>query len=133
MTIFSKPLAALALAASLITAAPAFAGGQLAVSINASNPDEAQAIRAGLAFFALAQDIDANGHVTQNGINNAAGLYQSGPNNRGYIHQEGNNHTGTISQSGGNNAHGLFQFGDGTEGHVTQTGGEAGVTFLFGW
>lgn len=128
----------LALAAALATAvslpvAPAMAGGQFAINIAPSNAEEAQALRLGLAFYALAQDIDANGHVTQQGANNAAGIYQGGPNNQGIIHQEGDGHTGTISQNGGNNAHGLFQFGENTEGHVQQNGGETGLTLLFGW
>ncbi|MCC0077488.1 MAG: hypothetical protein H6898_13065 [Rhodobacter sp.] len=90
-------------------------------------------MRLGLALFALHQDIDANGHVTQNGIGNAAGLYQGGPNNQAIIHQEGCNHTGTISQHNGNNAAGLFQFGCNTNGHIAQNGNQTGLTFQFGW
>lgn len=122
-------------AGSTLPMAPVHAGssGQISINLAPSNADEAQALRLGLAFFALAQDIDANGHVTQHGVNNAAGIYQGGPNNQAIIHQEGCNHDGSITQTGGNNAHGLFQFGCNTSGHVEQTGGQTGLTFQFGW
>ncbi|PVH29322.1 curlin [Pararhodobacter oceanensis] len=130
----------LALAAAFASAvalplAPAAAGsgGQVSINIAPQNAQEEQALRFGLAVFALAQDIDANGHVTQIGANNAAGIAQGGPNNQAIIHQEGCNHDGSITQSGGHNAHGLFQFGCNTSGHVNQTGGQAGLTLQFGW
>ena len=114
-------------------AAPALAGGALQVTLAPSNAREAQALRLGLALYALRQDVRTNGHVTQHGANNAAGLYQGGPNNQGIIHQEGQGHTGTLSQQGGNNAHGLFQFGQNSNAHVTQTGGQTGLTLVYGW
>ncbi|WP_323034710.1 hypothetical protein [Pararhodobacter sp.] len=130
----------LALAAAFASAialpmAPAVAGsgGQVAINVAPRNAQEAQALRVGLALFALHQDIETNGHVTQHGVNNAAGIYQGGPNNRAIIHQEGRGHDGSISQTGGNNAYGLFQFGQNTSGHVQQTGGQSGLTVLFGW
>lgn len=114
---------------------PATAGpsGQVAINITPTNAQDAQALRFGLALFALSQDIDANGHVTQHGINNAAGIYQGGRNNQAIIHQEGRGHNGSINQTGGNNSYGLFQFGNNTSGHVNQTGGQSGLTLLFGW
>lgn len=130
----------LALVAAFATAvalpmAPAAAGssGQISVNIAPSNAQDAQALRFGLALFALSQDIDANGHVTQHGVNNAAGIYQGGPNNHAIVHQEGSGHNGTITQTGGNNSYGLFQFGQNTSGHVNQTGGQTGLTLQFGW
>lgn len=125
--------AALAMTISAPLATPVDAGNSLSISITPGNAEEEQALRFGLALYALHQDIEANGHVTQNGVNNAAGIYQGGPNNQGIIHQEGSGHVGTISQTGGNNAHGLFQFGENTEAHVEQTGGQAGLTLQFGW
>ena len=129
------PALAALLAALLATApmAPVLAGSSIAVTIAPSNPDEAQALRVGLALFALHQDIRSNGHVTQHGANNAAGIYQGGPNNQAIVHQEGQGHHGTISQTGANNAYGLFQFGQNTSADVVQTGGQAGLTLLFGW
>jgi len=129
---------ALALAAAIATSvalpmAPAMAGGQFSINFAPSNAEEADALRLGLAFYALAQDIDANGHVTQHGVNNAAGIYQGGPNNQAILHQEGSGHSGSISQTGGNNSYGLFQFGENTNGHVQQTGGQTGLTLQFGW
>jgi len=130
----------LALATAFATAitlpmAPAVAGsnGQFAINVAPGNAQEAQALRFGLALFALHQDIESNGHVTQHGANNAAGIYQGSPNSQAIIHQEGNGHDGSISQTGGNNSYGLFQFGEDTSGHVQQTGGQTGVTLLFGW
>lgn len=127
------------LAAALATAtlAPPAAGagpsGQVSIAITPQNAQEAQAIRFGLALFALHQDITANGHVTQTGFNNAAGISQGGPRNRAIIHQDGCNHTGTISQTNGHNAAGLFQFGCNTNAAITQTGNDTGLTFQFGW
>lgn len=128
-----------ALFAATLGTAPALmpdtaqAGGQIALSIQPGNAQEAQMMRVGLALFALHQDIQSNGHVTQIGVNNAAGIAQGGPNNQAIIHQEGCNHTGTINQQGGNNAHGLFQFGCNTNGHVSQSGGDTGLTFILGF
>lgn len=134
----SRTLAAAFTAATLVAApvAPAFAGGsgQVALSITPRTAEEAQLLRLGLAVYALRRDVRSNGHVTQSGVNNAAGIYQGGPNNQAIVHQEGCNHTGSISQRGANNAHGLFQFGCNTTGHVSQTGhNNTGVTVLFGW
>jgi minor curlin subunit len=130
-----KTIAATALAATLLTPAGAQAGGsgQLSINIAPQNAQEAQAMRLGLALFALHQDIETNGHVTQRGVNNAAGIYQGGPNNRAILHQEGCNHTGTIHQQNANNAAGLFQFGCNTNGHIAQNGNETGVTIQVGW
>lgn len=115
--------------------APAIAGtgGQISINVTPSNADKARALRLGLALYALSQGIDENGHVTQTGINNAAGIYQGGPNNHAIVHQEGRGHTGTVSQTGGNNSYGLFQFGENTTSHVSQTGGQSGLTLQFGW
>ncbi len=115
------------------TAAPALAGGSLSIAINPSNADEANAIRAGLAFYAIAQALEGNANVVQNGNGNAAGIGQFGDGNWGVVHQEGDGHTGTLSQSGDNNAFGVFQFGEGTEGHVAQSGNGTGLLFQFGF
>ena len=62
------------------------------------------------------------------------GAYSSAPNGAQYASTTVTN-GGTISvtQNGNGNAHGLFQFGQGTSGHVSQSGGQTGATFQFGW
>ena len=126
-------LAALAMSiAAVLPAAPAHAGGSVSVSIAPGSAASEKAMRAGLGIYAIANGIK-NGSISQNGIGNAAGLIQNGKGNLGIVHQEGDGHTGTLTQNGDGNAHGLFQFGEGTEGHVTQSGGQTGATFQFGW
>ncbi len=132
MTRFAPKALVLATALAL-TSAPALAGNSVAITVAPSNAQEAQALRFGLALYALHQDIQANGHVTQHGANNAAGIAQGGPNNQAIIHQEGSGHTGTIAQTGGNNAYGLFQFGQNTTAHASQSGGQSGITLVYGW
>lgn len=131
----SLVLAATLALATPLAAAPALAtsSGSVSINIAPSNADEARALRLGLALFALHQDIQTNGHVTQHGVGNAAGIAQGGPNNQAIIHQEGCNHNGTINQTGGNNAYGLFQFGCNTSSNIHQTGGQSGLTLQFGW
>lgn len=125
---------ALTLAASTALAAPAMAGGTLSFSFNARNADEANAVRGGLALYSIINDVKTNGHVTQNGLNNAAAMAQSGNGNRGVIHQEGNGHNASLNQRGNGNAYGVFQVGNGANGHVTQTGnGRAGILFQIGF
>lgn len=126
--------AILAVSAALApVTAEAGSGGQISISISPQNAEEAQMMRFGLALIALGQDAERNGHVTQRGLNNAAGIYQGGPNNQAIVHQEGCNHTGTVTQQNGHNAAGLFQFGCNTNGHIAQNGGETGITLQFGW
>jgi hypothetical protein len=111
----------------------AAANGQVSVTINPTNAEEAQMMRAGLGIYAIVNGIQ-NGGIKQVGVNNAAGLAQNGSGNLGVVHQEGEGHVGTVQQNGNNNAHGLFQFGKNTEGHVAQNGdGGTGVTVQFGW
>lgn len=141
---FTKTLSAAVTAAALTTsaltlglapvAADAGSRGQVSVSITPTNADEARMLRMGLAMYMLHQDVRANGHVTQRGVNNAAGIAQGGRNNQAIIHQQGCNHNGTISQQGNNNAYGLFQFGCNTSGHVSQVGNNnTGLTLQLGW
>ena len=131
---FASLAAAVALAstATILPAAPAYAGGSFSISIAPGSSDADHAIRAGLGIYAIAKGIKS-GSISQNGFGNAAGLIQNGGGNLGIVHQEGNGHTGTLTQNGGGNAHGLFQFGKGATGHVTQFGGQSGATFQFGW
>lgn len=111
--------------------APANAG-QISINLNPANAEQQQMMQAGLGFYALYNGIQ-NGSITQNGINNMAGLMQGGGGSLGIVHQEGNNHNGTLNQQGGNNSYGLFQFGEGTDAHVSQSGGQTGLGFVFGW
>ncbi len=129
-----RTLLALTAAAATALAAPATAGGVISFEIEAKNANEANAIRNGLAFYQVINDVKANGHITQNGLNNLAALGQSGSGHVGVIHQDGNNHDASLSQSGNDNAYGIFQVGNGASGHVSQSGsGEAGLLFQVGF
>jgi len=129
-----RTIIALTLAATTAFAAPAIAGGTLSFEIEAKNADEANAIRAGLAIYNVVNDIQTNGHITQNGVNNIASLAQGGSGNVGVIHQEGDNHDASLHQAGTNGSYGIFQVGDGANGHVHQGGnGEAGLLFQIGF
>ncbi|KMW59008.1 hypothetical protein AIOL_003989 [Candidatus Rhodobacter oscarellae] len=128
-----KTLTALTLAAATALAAPATAGGSINFVIDAKNPDEAQAIRTGLVIYQIFNDIQTDGHVSQNGIGNAAALLQGGGGNIGIIHQDGNGHDASLSQTGGGNSCGVFQFGNNASSHVSQTGGEACIVIGAGF
>ena len=132
----TNTLAAAFVAASLGTAAiatPAAAGGQVSLSFAPTSQEEADALRAGLTIYAIANGIK-NGSIKQFGSGNSAGLAQNGSGNLGIVHQEGHGHDGTLQQNGNGNAYGLFQFGRNTSGNVVQNGdGNAGATFQFGW
>lgn len=128
---FRKTILAAALS---LAALPAAAGGQVSLGIQARTADEAAALRAGLVLYTLHRDIKTNGHVTQQGINHAAGLFQTGPGHRGLIVQNGRDHTGSLTQTGAGHSFGLFQSGRGTTAHVVQQGrGAAGLLFVHGW
>ena len=129
-----RTLIALTLVATTAFSGLAHAGGTITFHMNATNSHDANAIRTGLTLYQIARDIDANGHISQNGINNIASLAQGGHGNIGVIHQDGNNHNGSIYQNGNNNSCGLFQFGRGTNGHINQTGnGQACLMFQAGF
>ena len=122
----------LAFAAALALSTPAVAN-TVSISLTPASAQEAQALRLGLALYALHNDIDANGHVTQSGAHNAAAIAQ-GATDHAIIHQEGTGHSGAIQQTGGNNAYGLFQFGKKTRANVVQKGtGKVGTTVQWGW
>ena len=128
---FRKTIIAAALACT--TFAPAAqAERQIGLSINPRTAEEAQLLRFGLAAYALRKDYDANGQITQRGVNNAAGIYQ-GSCDYALIEQQGRGHTGTITQTGCNNVGALFQSGRGTNGYLRQGGGRTGVLFLYGF
>ena len=112
--------------------APATAGGQISIGITPTDPEHEQALKTGLGMFALFNNIK-NGGVIQNGNFNSAGLAQNGSDNLGIIVQEGNGHNGTINQTGDGNTCGLFQFGENTTGDCSQTGGQTGAVFQFGF
>jgi len=122
-----------ALAAPVATA-PAEAGGQVSFTFNAQDQKQANAMKAGLGLYALANGLKSGGNIVQNGFGNMGGLNQTGSGNFGVVHQDGNGHTGTLTQNGNGNAHGLFQFGENTNSAVNQTGnGQAGATVVIGW
>lgn len=75
-----------------------------------------------------------NGHITQIGMGNIAGLAQGGSGNLEVIVKEGEGHFVTLNQQGNNNTHGIFQFGKGSNVTVDQIDdGETGMTAGFGW
>lgn len=128
-----RTFTALTFALTTAIAAPALAGGIISFEVNPKNAKEAHAIRTGLAFYNVVNDIHSNGHITQNGVSNLAALGQSGNGNVGVIHQEGNNHDASLSQNGNGNAYGIFQVGNGASGHVRQHGnGGTGLLFQIG-
>ena len=123
----------LAIATALtLTALPALAERSVWLSITPRSAEEAQALRLGLAAYALHKDYRSNGQITQRGLNNAAGISQ-GRCDRALIEQRGQGHVGTIRQTGCNNVGALFQSGRGTTGHLRQRGGGTGVLFLHGF
>ncbi|MCP5039004.1 MAG: curlin [Rhodobacteraceae bacterium] len=115
------------------TALPALAGGSISIEIAPSNTDEANAIRAGLAIYSIAQALEGDANILQNGNGNGAGIGQFGDGNFGVIQQEGDGHNATLAQNGDNNAFGVFQFGEGTDAAVAQSGGGTGLLFQFGF
>lgn len=130
-TIMASLLAVTIASAALTT--PAAAGGSISFNLTPKNAKEEQAIKTGLAIYGIVNAVKG-GKITQNGINNMAGLAQIGSGNFGVVHQEGSGHNGTLAQNGNGNAYGLFQFGKNTDNHVVQNGnGETGATFSFGW
>jgi len=127
-------LSALILSAGTALAAPALAGGSVSFASNPTTADDARALALGLALYGVANDIRSNGHITQRGARNIAGLAQSGRGHYGVIHQDGRGHDASLTQRGAGNSYGIFQFGRGASGHVTQNGyGQSGVLIQYGW
>lgn len=123
---------ALAVAAGLSLSAPVAAqAGSLSLSLNARNAQDARALDSAITLYSIHRDIRAGADVRQVGRNHAAGIYQSGGNNRGIIHQRGRNHSASLSQTGGNNSQIIMQFGNGAHADVAQHGGQAGILLQF--
>ena len=116
-------------------AAPAMAAGQVSISFTPTDPDQQQALGAGLQIFSLMQGLSASGaNASQHGNFNSAGFNQNGWGNHGLIVQEGNGHQGSIEQNGNNNNCGLFQFGENTNGQCNQNGnGGSSIVGVFGF
>jgi major curlin subunit len=137
MTRFLRTKLFATLAASALSLAalggPAAAGGSLSVSYVPTDPQHAQAVQVGLGLYALVNDLE-DGSISQEGMNNIAGIAQHGFGNTGIIEQHGNGHDATLEQTGNGNSYGIFQFGNGANDHVVQNGNDgAGVTVGFGW
>ena len=137
-TLSIKTIATALLVASLSAvtfAAPAHAGGQVAINFTPTDPDQQQALGMGLQMFSMFKGMSTTGaNVSQNGFGNAAGIGQFGSGNHGVIMQEGNGHNGTIQQNGNNNNCGLFQFGENTNGQCVNNGDNgSSVTTVFGF
>src|SRR5690606_15884275 len=111
-TRFTKTIAAAATAIMLgMSAAPAMAGGQIAIGFSPTDPDQAQALGMGRTMFPVIEGMSRPGPTAyQNGFGNAAGIARHGSGNHGLIFQDGNGHNGPIDQNGNNNSCGLFQF-----------------------
>lgn len=136
MILKSTSIVALALAAATVASSlPAAANGAFSFTLNASNGQEAEAIRAGLTLYQIAQGAESGAFVHQDGSLNGAALQQvAGGGSTGVIHQDGNGHSATLDQQGHGQAHGIFQFGNGANADVVQTNnGQAGLTFQFGF
>jgi len=130
---FRTVFVAAALAVSpLAMAPPAAADGYLGLTVNPRTAEEAALVRMGLAFYSLHKDIEANGQITQRGIDNAAHISQGGCD-RALIEQRGRGHTGEIAQGGCGNVAALFQSGRHTDGRIVQRGGQTGLLFLHGF
>ena len=135
-TRLTRTIAAALTAALLgLSAAPAMAGGQIAIGFSPGDPDQARALGTGLKIFSLFQGMSATGaNAWQNGNDNGAGFNQNGWGNHGVIFQDGNGHNGTIRQNGNNNSCGLFQFGQATNAQCVQNGNnQSGITTVFGF
>lgn len=131
---FVAAVAAVVIGVASLTA-PAMAAGQVSISFTPTDPDQQQALGAGLQIFSLMKGLSNKGaNASQNGNGNSAGFNQNGSGNHGLIVQEGNGHNGTISQNGNNNNCGLFQFGENTNGQCVQNGnGQSSITTVFGF
>jgi hypothetical protein len=111
----------------------AFAGGSVSVTFVPTDADQTTAVHAGLAIYQLVNDLE-DGSISQEGMNNIAGIAQNGFGNVGIIEQHGDGHNATLEQNGNGNSYGIFQFGEGASTAVQQNGnGQAGLTFGFGW
>ena len=115
--------------------APASAGGSVSFTYTPTTPQDARALKTGLALYSIYETAKANGGViTQKGLGNLAGLGQNGSGNLGVIYQHGNGQSATLQQNGNNNAYGIFQFGQGGNTNVVQNGnGQAGITIQSSW
>jgi len=123
-----------AIATSILATGAAHAGGSVGVTITPRNAEQAQLMKIGLGLYAVHKRIESNGHVSQDGNGNAAGLHQSGDGHLGIIEQDGDNHSATLSQSGSSHACGIFQYGEGTSADVSQSGhGDACLVLQAGW
>lgn len=125
---------ALVATATATAGLPAAANGTLSFTLNATNSDEANAIRAGLTLYQLFRGAESGAFVHQDGTLNGAAIAQAaGGGSVGVIHQDGSAHAATLDQQGHGQAHGIFQFGTGANAQVVQTAdGQAGLTFQFG-
>ncbi len=65
-------------------ASPAFAGGQISISVAPGSADQEQVMRLGLGIYALANGFK-NGGIKQKGFGNVAGLLQNGGGNLGAL------------------------------------------------
>ena len=134
MTSTLRKTAAAMLFAGVASVSSAQAGGTFSITVNPTDRQQAEVVRAGLAIYSLSNRFGKGGGIKQKGLGNIAGVLQNGFGNNAIVHQNGNGHNGTIQQTGNHNSYGLFQFGNAADGHVVQNGnGHTGATFQFGW
>ena len=123
--------------ASVLTVAaltvPAFAEGQISLTVTPTDPEAAEAMKTGIALASIFQGLSKDGGISQNGMNNFGGLFQNGSNNQGLLIQDGDNHNGQIVQNGDNNSCALIQLGEGTDGQCVQNGDDTSATVQIGF
>ena len=117
-----------------ISPLPALADTVISLQLSPRNAQEADALRLGLALYAIHREFRSEAVIDQIGQGNAAGIVQLGQGNLGLIRQRGRDHTATLGQTGTGQAFAIFQNGRGTRADVVQTGpASAGILFQYGW
>lgn len=110
---------------------PAFADNVISLQLSPRNAQEADALRLGLALYAIHREFRSGASIDQIGQGNAAGIVQGGPGNFGLIRQRGRDHLALLEQSGRNGSYAIFQSGKGTTAQVRDAG--TGILLQYGW
>ena len=111
---------------------PTLAENVISLSLTPRTAREADALRLGLALYAIHREIQGGAHIDQIGQGNAAGILQDGSGSFGLIRQRGRDHSATLdqrSQPGG--AYAIIQSGKGTTAHLDNPG--TGILLQYGW
>ena len=117
-----------------LTPLPTRADTVISLQLSPRNAQEADALRVGLALYAIHRNVRSEAGIDQIGQGNVAGIVQLGQGNLGLIRQRGRDHNATLGQTGTGQAFAIFQNGRGTRADVAQTGpASAGILFQYGW